>query len=95
MLDSPYIGLAHVTTCPFDLTFFIFTEHFIKESIDRFTSFSLTHPKNTRTVKIVDDGSVFVPFAVRDLINADRLKSPDSVPVTYTGDTAMELIRKG
>ena len=95
MLDSSYIGLRHVATCPFDLTFLIFTEHFIEEPINRFASFSLTNPNNTRTVKVVDDGSIFMPFAVRDLVNADRLKPPNSMSITYTCDSTMELIRKG
>ncbi len=95
MLDSPYIGLTHVTTCPFNLTFLIFTEPFIKEFIDSFTALSLAHPNNARTVKVVDDGSVFMPFAIRDLVNADTFKASDSVPITYTGDSTMELIRKG
>ncbi len=95
ILDGPYICFTHVATCPFYFIFLIFTEHFIKKYIDRFTALALADPNNARSVKIVDDGSVFMAFAVADFVNADTLKASDSVSIAYTGDTTMKQIGKG
>jgi len=83
VLTNFRIGLIHVTTCPFDLTFLIATEHFSEEYINGFPALSFTNPKDTRPVKIIDHSSVFMPFAVRDLINPDTFKASNSVPITY------------
>jgi len=79
ILDGPNIGFTHVTTCPFDFIFLILTEHFVKEYIDCFTALPLADPNNARSVKIVDDGSVFMAFAVGDFVNANTLKASNSV----------------
>ena len=94
MLDSPYIGLRHVATGPFDLCFLIFAEGFGKEFVYCLATLSFADPNNTRSVKIIYDSGVFMSFAVRDFINADRFKASNLMPVPSAGDRTMELVRQ-
>jgi hypothetical protein len=94
ILYGTYIGLAHIARCPFDLALLVVTEHFIEELINSFALFAFANPNNTRSVKVIDDSGIFMPFTVGDLINANRFKTPNPVPVTYAGNSAMEMIRE-
>ena len=48
--------------------------------------------KQDVTLLINPNWPIFMPFAVGDLINANRFKTPNPMPVTYAGNSAMELI---
>jgi len=89
IFDGPYIGLAHIAAGPLNLLFLIVTKMFGKEFINGASALALADPHNTSTIKIIDDGSVLMPFAVRDLINSYGFKPSDSVSGTKAGYAAV------
>jgi hypothetical protein len=90
LFNSANICLAHIATSQFNLSFLRFIEHFVKKFIDGGTPLSFFDPNDTGAIKDINDGGIFMPFTIRDLVNTNRLKPADLVPITYTGNSAME-----
>jgi hypothetical protein len=68
---------------------------FGKEFINGVSALALADPHNTCPIKIIDNGGVLMPFAVRDLINPYGFKPPDSVSGTKAGYAAVQEIGEG
>jgi hypothetical protein len=95
IFDGSYISLAHVAASPLDLLFLVVTKVFGKEFINGSSSLALADPHNTSPIKIIDDGSVLMPFAVRDFINPYGFKTPNFVSRTKAGYAAVQEIGQG
>ena len=95
IFDGSYIGLAHVTASPLDLLFLIVTKMFGKEFINGFSALALADSHNTSPIKIIDDSSVLMPFAVRDFINSYGFKPPNSVSGRKAGYAAVQEVGEG
>jgi hypothetical protein len=93
-LNGADVGLAHITTGPCDLPFLIVCELLCEEFVDGLTALSPANPKDTGSVQVIDDRGVFTTLTVRDLIDPDRLKSPDSVTLPDTGNGSVQHIGK-
>jgi hypothetical protein len=61
------------------MPFLIIAEFFIEKFIDGFTTFAPANPNDTGSVQIIDDSSVLMPFAIRDLVYPDTLKASNPV----------------
>jgi len=87
--------LAHVATGPCDLPFLIVAELFGEEFVDGFTTLSRTDPNDAGSLQVIDHGSVFMSFAVGDLVYPDRLKASYSVTLPDAGNGSVQHIGKG
>jgi hypothetical protein len=95
LLNGPYVGFTHVTGGPENLVSLIGGEAFLKEEIDRISALALADPYDTRSIQVVDDGSVFMALAVGDLIHTDGCQASDPMAIPQSGDALVEEIREG
>ncbi len=95
LLNGPYVGFTHVTGGPKNLVPLIGGEAFLKEEVDRIPALTLADPYDTRSIQVVDDGSVFMALAVGDLIHTDGCQPSNPMAIPQSGDALVEEIREG
>ena len=95
LLDGPNIGFTHVTGGPKNLVPLIGGEAFLKEEIDRIPTLTLADPYDTRSIQVVDDGSVFMALAIGDLIHTDGCQPSNPMAIPQSGDALVEEIGEG
>ena len=83
---------THVAAGPLDLLPLVIAEYLVEEFVDGFALLALSDPEHAGAFEVVDNGDVFVPLVVGDLINADGLESPDPVSISNTRDGPMKDI---
>jgi len=94
VFDSPDEGFTHVAAGPLDLLPLVVAEHLVEELVDGVALLALSDPEHAGTFEVVDNGDVFVPLVVGDLIHADGLESPDPVSISYASNGPMEYVGK-
>ena len=67
----------------------------LKEKIDSFSALTLADPYDARSIQVANDGSVFVAFAIGNLIHPDGSQCSDPMPIPQSGDALVEEIREG
>jgi hypothetical protein len=95
LLNGPYVGFTHVTGGPKNLVPLIGGEAFLKEEVDRIPALTLADPYDTRSIQVIDDGSVFMALAVGDLIHTDGCQPSNPMAIPQSGDALVEEIREG
>ena len=94
LFESADEGFTHVAAGPLDLFSLVRAEEGVEELIDRCAALSLADPKHATPLEIVDDGHVFVSLSVRDFIDSNTPKPPDSVPVANAVNRPVKDVRE-
>jgi hypothetical protein len=84
--------LAHVAAGPADAIALSRAELALEEGIDGLAPLAAADPDDAGTIKVVDEGGVFVPLRIGDLVDADGLEPSDSMARPDPGDRAVQQV---
>ena len=93
LLDCPEVGFAHVGGGKPDPRTVFLGKHLPEELVRCFTPFTLADPHDALPVDIIHDRSVFLAFAIRDLIYAQCLDQVNAMAVPQPVDRAVKNVR--
>jgi hypothetical protein len=57
-----------------------------EEPVDSFTGFAFANPDDILSFKVVNNGGIFSPFAVRDFVDTNHFEFPDLMSFPLPSD---------